>query len=132
MAEPAILSDVLFDFVSDRVVVDTDTGDAAVLSGPEVIVQDALIRLQTQLGTVKRQGRDDFGFDLMNRIKNKTDIDDVQSTSQKITEIVLQDERILDADVSIKEDPQTEDVPYTVTIKVENEQYLSFPFLPQA
>ena len=127
-----LLSDVLFDFDSGRIVIDTVTGDAALLSGPEVVGQDALIRLNTQLGTVKRMGLNNFGFDLQNRIKNRIDIDDVQSTADKITEIVLEDVRILDAEVTVREDGQADQVSYTIKIKVESGEFFSFPFTPQA
>lgn len=126
MAE--ILTDFKLDFQTGRAVIDTVTGDAVLISGNEVILQDTAIRLNTQVGTVKQQDLDNFGWDFMNRIKEDVDVSSIASIARKIQDVVLEDERILDVEVLPNQMDQTEVLSFRVNIEIERGQFLSLPF----
>lgn len=125
MAE--LLVDFLIDFKTGRAVIDTATGDAALISGPDVILQDTAIRVRTQIGTIKRQGIDDFGWDIFGVLKSALNLSDITSISNKITEVALEDDRVLDATVEINQAFVNDEITFILKIKVENERWLSLP-----
>ena len=126
MAE--VLTDIKLDFQTGRVVIDTVTGDAVLISGNEVILQDTAIRLNTQIGSVKGQLIDAFGWDFLNRIKDDVDVNFIASVARKIQDVVLEDERILDVEVLPNQMDVTETLSFRVNIEIERGEILSLPF----
>ena len=126
MAE--LLTDIQVDLRTGRVVIDENTNDAALISGPQVLAQSAALRLRTQLGQIKRMDLDSFGWDYMSKIKSDVKLTDVVSISKKMENVVLEDDRILDAKVVPGDLDKAENIVYSVRIKVDNDEWLSFPF----
>lgn len=125
---PELLTDIQLDLRTGRVVIDDDTKDAVLISGPQVLAQSAAIRLRTQLGQVKRMDLDTFGWDYMSKIKSDVGLSDIVSIAKKMENVVLEDERILDAKVVPGDLDQDENIVFDVRVKVDNKQWLSFPF----
>ncbi len=99
MADFSTLSDIKLDFATGRVFIDEDTLDAVLIYGIDVAIQNLAIKLNTQIGTVKRQGLDDFGWDKRGRIKQKITIGNISGITNKLTEVALNDDFVKDATV---------------------------------
>jgi len=126
MAE--LLVDIEIDLNTGQTVIDPDTNDAALISGPQVILQNAAIRLKTQIGRVKRQELDSFGWDFLNKIKAEADIADIIAIASKIEETVLLDDRIIDASAVPSKDRFDDDFQFDVNIKIESGDWYALPF----
>jgi len=101
--------------------------DAQLISGGDVIAQDALIRLRTQIGTVKRQDLDLFGWDILGILKSDVTLDWVTTIAGEITRVVLEDSRVEDATVDVDEAPADETFIFDVKLKTVEGEFLSFP-----
>jgi len=123
-----LLTDIKLDLTNGRPVIDPVTNDAVLISGNDVILQDTAIRLFTQIGTVKGQDLDTFGWDYISQIKADVDVSNLQSISKKMVEIVLEDDRILDADVIPDFLTEDEILFFRVELEIERGQFLSFAF----
>ena len=124
---PEILTDIFIHLPSGKALIDPDTGDAVLISGVDVILQDLAIKLKTQVGTVKRQGVDGFGWDYWNRIKGDVDVDFVTTVSNKLTSVAMEDDRIQDAQVRIEEQPTEDSLTFQINVKIAGE-WFSLPF----
>lgn len=100
------LSDIKVDLGTGRAYVNEQTLDIVLIYGADVAIQNLAIKFNTQLGTVKRQELDDFGWDKRSKIKQKKTIDNIAAISNKLTQIALDDENVKDATVEI---PETQD-----------------------
>ena len=93
------LSDIKVDLKTGRAYVDERTFDIILIYGIDVAIQNLAITFNTQIGTVKRQELDDFGWDKWGRIKQKKTIDNITTLSNKLTELALNDQYVDDATV---------------------------------
>lgn len=99
MADFSTLSDIKLDLKTGRVFIDDTTKDAVLIFGIDVAIQNLAIKLNTQIGTVKRQDLDDFGWDMRGRIKQKITMANIATLTNKLTEIALNDTFVKDATV---------------------------------
>ena len=104
------LTDIKIDLKTGFVSIDSETNDAVLIRGSDVILQDTAIRLQTQIGTVKRQDLDGFGWNKLGHLKQKWSVDNIEGVISAIKKIILQDARIDNANVGVIEDPQNDDL----------------------
>ncbi len=131
MAE--VLTDIKIDLRTGfAVIVEKPPGsgffDAELISGNDVILQDTAIRLNTQIGTVKQQLLDAFGWDRISQIKADVDVSNLQTVSKKLVEIVLEDDRILDAEVTPDFITKEEILVFRINLEIERGVFLSLPF----
>jgi len=112
------LTDMKIDLKTGFVYIDDETNDAVIIRGSDVILQDTAIRLQTQIGTVKRQELDGFGWNKLGHLKQKWSVGNIEGVITRIKKIIMQDDRIDDAEVGVIEDPQNEDLQITGNILI--------------
>ena len=114
------LTDLQLDLATGEPVIDPNTNDGVLIRGTAVILQDTAIRLRTQLGQIKRQGLDDFGWDYMARIKSDINLDRLMETAREIERVTLQDTRIDDARAVPFEKTDEETVLYKITLEIDD------------
>jgi len=114
------LKDIQIDLATGAPVINSATNDAVIISGVQVILQDAAIRLRTQRGQVQRQGLDNFGWELCQKIKADVDLGDLADISQEMERVILEDTRIQDCKVVPGELKQDGTVEYTVTCQIDD------------
>jgi len=114
------LKDIQIDLATGAPVINSATNDAVIISGVQVILQDAAIRLRTQRGQVQRQGLDNFGWELYQKIKADVDLGDLADISQEMERVILEDTRIQDCKVVPGELKQDGTVEYTVTCQIDD------------
>lgn len=114
------LTDVKVDLATGEVVIDSATNDAEIVRGIYVILQDAAIRLRTQLGQIQRQGLDDFGWDYYKRLKGDVAQRTIIEMSKEMERVVLLDSRITDCKV-IPGQLIGESVEFNVTCEIDEE-----------
>jgi hypothetical protein len=102
------LSDIKVDLKTGRAYVSEKTYDIVLIFGVDVAIQNLAITFNTQIGTVKRQGIDDFGWDKRGRIKQKKTIDNITTISNKLTELALNDQYVKDATVDTADSGEDE------------------------
>lgn len=113
------LADLRLDLTTGAPIIDADTADGVLIRGTDVILQDAAIRLRTQIGSIQRMGLDAFGWDYISRIKADIDISTITDTSRKIEKALMQDTRVTMARaVPIDRDESQEAITYACTIFV--------------
>jgi hypothetical protein len=115
-----ILSDIQIDLNTGEPVIDTETGDAALLYGEDVVLQDNAIRLRTQRGQIKRQGLDDFGLGYMDFIKTDLGPGAIEKIASRMSEEAKQDDRIQDANTEFMGRIDSEEVIFKVMIKLKS------------
>lgn len=118
MANVNDLTDVQVDFKTGFAIIDEDTFDAKIIRGTDVVLQDTAIRLLTQIGTVKRQEVDYFGWNILGRLKQKLSDGMIQDAVSAVSEIILQDERIDDAEVAVTQDPINDDLKISANLRI--------------
>lgn len=121
------LSDIKIDLKTGRTLIDEDTLDAVLIYGVDVAIQNLAIKFNTQIGTVKRQGLDDFGWDKRSKIKQKISIDNISTTSNKLTQLALEDENVKDATVDTEEQTDSEEINYIVNILLVDGNWYAIP-----
>lgn len=102
--------DIKIDLKSGRVYIDELTGDAMLIKNEDVVLQDAAIRLRTQIGTVQRMGLEEFGWNYLARIKQTIEDASMEDLVSEIKKTILQDDRVDDVDVAVQTDPITDQV----------------------
>jgi len=122
-----VLVDTKVDLKTGRIVIDTVTGDAVLISGKDAIIQGAAIRLRTQIGQVKRQDRDSFGWDLRSWIKTNRSLENLNDLIQKIKDVILLDPEIDDVDADFSSNLRDEEIEFDINIKIDG-TILSLPF----
>lgn len=122
------LSDIKIDFGTGRVVIDTTTGDAALIYGADVVLQSLAIRFRTQLGTVKRQGLDTFGWDFVNQIKGKIKFDSVSSIANELTRLAFLDPNVKDCNVETDQQSDQETVLFDIRVTLTDNLVYSLTF----
>jgi hypothetical protein len=115
------LRDIQLDLADGSTVIDPATNDAAYVTGLDVILQDAAIRLRTQRGEIKRQGLDTFGWEMYQKIKGDVALRQISANAQEMEKVVLTDERIDDCKVIPGELQADGTIEYVVTISIDNE-----------
>jgi len=118
MADVNDLTDVRVDLGTGFLVIDATTNDAEIIRGTDVILQDTALRLQTQIGTVKRQNLDSFGWNYIGRIKKKLSEAQIQDTVSAVSKTILEDERIDDCEVAVTQDPINDDLKISANIRI--------------
>jgi len=102
--------DVKIDLKSGRTYIDETTGDAMLIKNEEVVIQDAAIRLRTQIGTVQRMGLNDFGWNYLSKIKEAIADSSVEELISEMKNAILLDDRIEDVEIEVQTDPINDDV----------------------
>jgi len=118
MANVNDLTDVEVDVFTGFVIIDEETFDAKIIRGTDVILQDTAIRLRTQIGTEKRQGLDSFGWNILGRLKQKLSVSNIQDIVSAISKLILEDERIDDAEVAVTQDPINDDLTISANLRI--------------
>jgi len=122
-----ILKDDIFAATPEDYEIKRIIADAELISGGDVIAQDAVIRLRTHIGTVKRQEIDLFGWDLLGILKSDVTLDWVSTIANEITRVVKEDNRVSDATVEVDEAPSKGVFIFNVKLRTEEGEFLSFP-----
>ena len=120
------LSDIKVDFKTGRIYIDEETFEAVLIYGVDVAIQNLGIKFNTQIGTVKRQGLDDFGWDKRGRIKQKKTIDNITTISNKLTELALNDPYVEDATVETADSGEDE-INFLVNVLLIDGNWYSVP-----
>jgi len=120
MSKYSDLTDLELNLETGEPVIDPNTNDGVLISGTAVILQDTAIRLRTQLGQIKRQGLDDFGWDYMARLKKDIDLNTLMDTAREIERMVLLDTRVDDARAVPFDKTDEETVLYKITLEIED------------
>lgn len=110
--------DIKLDPKTGRVFINEVTHDAVIIKGEDVILQDAAIKLRTQIGTVQRVGLDDFGWDYLSRLKRKINDETLSFAINKVKKLILQDSRIDDADVAVAQSVDFEELLIKADIRI--------------
>ena len=118
MANVNDLTDVEVDVFTGFVIIDEETFDAKIIRGTDVILQDTAIRLRTQIGTEKRQGLDSFGWNILGRLKQKLSVSNIQDIVSAISKLILEDERIDDAEVAVTQDPTNDTLTISANLRI--------------
>ena len=115
-----MLSDIQVDLNTGEPIIDTADGDAAIIFGEDVILQDVAIRLRTQRGQIKRQGLDEFGFGYMNYIKEDLGPSSLDRIASKMADEVRKDDRVQDVNVEFIGNIDNEDIIFKVWLKLQS------------
>jgi hypothetical protein len=119
-AEVDALVDIQIDPATGRTVMDTATGDAALVRGVAVVLQDLAIRLRTQIGEIKRQGLDTFGWDIYGMLKREDSLANISLMRNAILSAIREDDRVDDAEIGINNEGSLADkaTVFDVTVKI--------------
>ena len=118
MANVNDLTDVEVDLLTGFVVIDEDTFDAKIIHGTDVILQDTAIKIRTQIRTEKRQGLENFGWNIFGRLKQKLSVSNIQDAVSALSKLILEDTRIDDAEVAVTQDPINDDLIISANIRI--------------
>lgn len=121
------LSDIHVDYLTGRTFIDEATGDAEIIRGSQVIIQNIAIRLNTQIGTVKRQGLSAFGWDLRGQLKQKRTTGNIATIVSKIEAIAMQDQNVKNAKVTVSAGADYEDITFNVAVLLIDNVWYSVP-----
>lgn len=127
MSDLSILSDIRVDFETGRPFVDEATGDIEKIYGADVAIQNLGIRLNTQIGTVKRQGVDGFGWDKRGRIKEKISIRNIATITNKLTGVALEDPNVKDATIDSGENVGDDELVFIVNVLLIDGNWYQIP-----
>ena len=127
MADLGSLSDVKLDLKTGRVYIDDDTKDAVIIYGVDVALQNLAIKFNTQIGTVKRQGLDDFGWDKWSKIKQKKSIENISTISNKLTQLALDDPNVKDATVDTSDENIEDELTFIISVLLIDGVWYSMP-----
>jgi hypothetical protein len=114
------LCDIQIDPETGRMVMDTVTGDAALIRGVAVVLQDVAIRIRTQIGEIKRQGLDTFGWDIYGMLKREDSLANLSLMRNAILSAIREDDRVDDAEAGINNDGSLADksIVFDITLKI--------------
>lgn len=119
-AEVDALCDIQIDPETGRTVMDTMTGDAALITGVAVVLQDLAIRLRTQIGEIKRMGLDTFGWDIFGSLKREESLANITLMRNSILSAIREDDRVDDAEIGINNEGSlaSKTIVFDVTVKI--------------
>jgi len=118
------ITDIKIDLKTGFTIIDSVTNDAVIISGYDVVLQTIALELQTQIGTVKRQILNNYGWNKLGALKRKITEEDISTKQDLITRIILKNERVEDAEVAITQDPINDNITISANVRINS---LIFP-----